>query len=107
MPKRTPPPAPKLWARVLPDRGWVITLPNGTVLTRVRTLGFDEAQALAEGGLVVHVSFGNPAADLSGDHAAIRAALDRVTDHFEVDSYGIDLFESSSGLRAVVFEHRH
>jgi len=107
MPKRTPPPAPKLWARVLPDRGWVITMPDGTTLTKVRELAVDEARALAERGLVLRVSFGNPATDLTGDHAAIRAALDRVSNHFEVDGYGVAEFGASTGLRAVVLDHMH
>jgi len=112
MPKGKRPAPPKLWARIVHNE-WQIYLPSGETLEPVREIGAVEAETLSRSLPAYWISFLSPVRDLTSDFASIKQEMKKVvwtggdlTDAVMLKN-SVRLFESSSGLRAVVFEFHH
>jgi hypothetical protein len=107
MPKRKPPPAPKLWARMIAGRDWEIYPTDGKTLREIETLTVSAARELSDSVPVYWISFLSPVREITGDSRAIEAELKLVNPTVYYDTNTVSLFGSSSGSRAVVFEYQH
>lgn len=107
VPKRKPPPAQRVWARVV-DREWRVHLVSGEILRLVSDLTTESARQAARSLPVYTIGYLLPVTELTGDEAAMGAELARPYD--EVDGFEgntFALFRGDRGTEAVVIERHH